>query len=660
MSTINTSSLSCGGTLNVSPTSTCPRPPSYSYAGAKNCPTRLPREQGDLDLSGTDDGSNIPHIAIATGGLDAIECMLYRMGVSSSEFTDELHTGRIHVFNDGGSVLGGSNVNHDASYLLGFNCPGGNCPGGSTTSSTNISNYSFETGTLAGWTSTGTTSTSNAAAIDGTWSAIVGSTSSTAVLTSTLAQTFTAPPGAYQVNFYLAPMCSNSSNSTGVSVKLKDNTTNSTTSWSTLCDWANWYVYSTAVTPGDSLTLTVSNKDKHAGATMYTYFDDVFWNVLPPVSPLLDNYDMVMLPCDGGGEYNSSNWGGNYDDPGRANLVAYAGVGGRVFSSHWGREWIERTSTQFPNGPFNVYATPGNVAVFTGDQALGNSVGVIDTSQSYGQNFDAWMKAVGATAGTTITINQDREDTTSVVTPSRQFVYYQANNWPADFTFDTPVGGTATGRVMYTDMHLANGTPSGTFPNNCPSQGSALSQQEDAAEYLIFDLGDCVSGLPTPGGGTMTQDNPVTFTVSYSSMCPSGTVTRWTELDYQGKIPTATVDGSTPSGASIVFAAQTADAVDGGTINWSGVQSVNLATETATTPTGCTPPVGGPAQDCAALIDTSPNDGGPGAGAFNKASPMVASKNTLLLTITLNPSSDKQESPALVGWQVKYDCPASE
>ena len=56
---------------------------------------------------------DIPLIAIATGSADQAECVLLKMGISQSEFTDPGGGGRINLFGGGGAA--GSGVVLDAA-----------------------------------------------------------------------------------------------------------------------------------------------------------------------------------------------------------------------------------------------------------------------------------------------------------------------------------------------------------------------------------------------------------------------------------------------------------------------------------------------------------------------------------------------------------------
>ena len=75
---------------------------------------------GKLHLPRNHVEGNIPSIAVSTGALDSLECLLMRMGVDKTEYTgDPVGAGRIHIFTGGDapSSRGGAQTQNPKSTL---------------------------------------------------------------------------------------------------------------------------------------------------------------------------------------------------------------------------------------------------------------------------------------------------------------------------------------------------------------------------------------------------------------------------------------------------------------------------------------------------------------------------------------------------------------
>ena len=79
--------------VNISPKDAC-----QTHA-LDNDTIRLPRSQQEQN-----EHDNIPQTAISTGAVDAIECVLHKLGVETSEFTRHNQDGRIHIYRANGGV----------------------------------------------------------------------------------------------------------------------------------------------------------------------------------------------------------------------------------------------------------------------------------------------------------------------------------------------------------------------------------------------------------------------------------------------------------------------------------------------------------------------------------------------------------------------------
>ena len=197
---------------------------------------------------------------------------------------------------------------------------------------------------------------------------------------------------------------------------------------------------------------------------------------------LLNQYDVLMLPCEGAA----------YNKPAAelANLIGFANAGGRVYSSHYSYSWM------YKNPPFDTV-----VNWFTPSQTLPDGVGTVDQSFSGGQTLAQWLQLVGAsTTLGQMPIQTVRKDFNGVNAPTQSWITFNdtaASNPVMQFVFDTPIAATnQCGKVLFNEYHVENGnsTPRESFPIECGT--GAMTPQEKLLEYSLFEL-TSEGGQPT-------------------------------------------------------------------------------------------------------------------------------------------------------------------
>lgn len=216
----------------------------------------------------------------------------------------------------------------------------------------------------------------------------------------------------------------------------------------------------------------------------------------PPESSLmgnqatLDQYDLLMLPCQGSVMLPSE------QAQELANFRQFADSGGRVYASHYSYDWM------WQNPPFDGVAkwAPTGVQVPSG-------TATVDTSFTAGRTLSNWLQLPVINASISpgqMALNTIRLDTTGVVPPTRSWLTLNqplggVQNPVMQLVFDTPVGAqNQCGRVLFNEYHVESGgsSPATTFPSECPA--GPMTPQEKLLEYMLFEL--------TADGGQPTID----------------------------------------------------------------------------------------------------------------------------------------------------------
>lgn len=223
-------------------------------------------------------------------------------------------------------------------------------------------------------------------------------------------------------------------------------------------------------------------------------------SVLVGTQNTLNAYDQILFPCWAYPAAKSAATQGR--------LVTYTNAGGRFFASHYSYTWLYNVVPFSQTAAWNVNAGANNSVTAT-----------IDTSFNKGKTFAQWLQLVGALINPNppqMTIAFPRHDFNSVVAPALRWMYSTNPAYPLHYTFDTPWGQQSQcGHVVYSDFHVSNSSTQGVaFPNEC--NANAMTAQEKALEYMIWDLASCVPGPKKP------QCTPITCQAQNISCGPAG------------------------------------------------------------------------------------------------------------------------------------------
>lgn len=216
----------------------------------------------------------------------------------------------------------------------------------------------------------------------------------------------------------------------------------------------------------------------------------------------LKGYDIALFSCEGAQHPETKP-----QDALQA-VHDYAGLGGRVFLSHWHNIWVGGDRNDATHGLADWKTTA--TFDFAAKQPPNDSVQptLVDETSSKGVPFATWLLNVGASAARDQLDVVDARYTCKSVTAGKaeQWVYVDPQRplltgvtGVQDMLFTTPLDqppGNRCGKVVFSDMHVSSdssskaGTP---YPGGCST--APLTAQEKALAFIFFDIASCVGVL---------------------------------------------------------------------------------------------------------------------------------------------------------------------
>ncbi len=222
----------------------------------------------------------------------------------------------------------------------------------------------------------------------------------------------------------------------------------------------------------------------------------------------LTQYDVVLLPCEGGPHDKSVVNGVSLPTDPRLTLSQYVDLGGRVFTTHYSYDWLTYAGSEY-----NQLASPldgsGQWPVQQNDEFSITIAGQILVTFQKGADFAAWLGYAGVTSPPDkLDIEQGRHDITGVnpqfVRPWVTYDFSLVNSGPGvmHFTFNTPLDPPLDntgqpeycGRVVFSDFHVtADAIDNGNLPFPDACNTDPMTDQEKALAFMLFDLSSCVT-----------------------------------------------------------------------------------------------------------------------------------------------------------------------